>query len=143
MDKDRTKVIITAVLIAVLVFAWANAFKVLAKRSKSKKPKQAPSVLISTTSAISTVTSISKREWSEDKNLEWKRCPFCGVSYSHEASAEDLEISGIIWDEVNPQTIINGQIFSEGERIGDFLIQTIEKQKVILSDGAKTIELQI
>ena len=143
MDKNRTKIIITAALILVLVFAWANAFKVLAKKSKPKKPKQAPSTSISAPSTIPTVTSISKREWSEDKNLEWKRCPFSGISYSRDTSTEDLEISGIIWDELKPRTIINGQILEEGDRIGNLLVEKIEKQKVILSDGTKTIELQI
>ena len=119
-----------------------NAFKVLKKKSKSKKPGKVPSALISATYPVTTVLSASKRKWNEDKDLEWRRCPFSGISYSQE-TAEDLEVSGIIWDEVGPQTIINGKILGEGESIGNFSIEKIEKQKVILSDGVKTIELHI
>lgn len=142
MDKNRTKIIITGVLIVVFVLAWANAFKVLAKKSKSKKSKKSPSSSISSPSVIPSVSTISQREWNEGKNLTWKRCPFCGVSYSQDTTG-DFGISGIIWDEVNPQTIINGEILGEGDRIGKFQIERIEKQKVILSDGTKTIELSI
>ncbi|NQU19210.1 general secretion pathway protein GspB, partial [bacterium] len=55
----------------------------------------------------------------------------------------DLAVSGIIWDEVNPQAIINSKILAEGDSIGGFSIEKIEKQKVILSDGKKRIELNI
>ncbi|MBL7197872.1 MAG: general secretion pathway protein GspB [Candidatus Omnitrophica bacterium] len=83
------------------------------------------------------------KKWDEDKNLEWKRCLFCGKRYIQEDTRADLEISGIIWDEVKPQTIINGQILGEGDLIGNLRIEKIEKQKVILSDGFKKIELHI
>lgn len=143
MYKNRTKIIITVVLILVFVFVSANAFRALAKKSKSKKPGNTVSATIPAPSAISAILPVSKREWREDANLEWKRCPFSGTNYSKEASTEELAISGIIWDEANPRTIINGQIYSEGEKIGDFLIEKIEKQRVILSSGTKTIELHI
>jgi hypothetical protein len=143
MVKNRTKIIITAVLILVLIFAWANTFRVLSKIYKLNKPSNTPSATIPTPSAISAIPPVSKREWREDDNLEWKRCPFSGTNYSKETSTEELAISGIIWDEANPRTIINGQICGEGEKIGDFLIEKIEKQRVILSNGTKTVELHI
>ena len=60
MEKNRIKIIITAVLCVVLVFVWANAFKVLAKKAK-KKQKKVSSATISTP-AVSTVPAIASRE---------------------------------------------------------------------------------
>lgn len=148
MDKNRTKIIITGVLIIIMILAWMNSLKILIKRSNLNKAYQTTSSINkSMPSNILPVAAeeilVSRRTFNEENNLDWKRCPFSGRNYSQQVSVEDLTISGIIWDEVNPQTIINGQILSEGDSIGGFIVQKIEKQKVVLSSGTKTIELQI
>lgn len=146
MNKKRIQIIIIAVLVIVMIAAWANSIKILARRAKLKKLYPASSVTIHTpSSALHTTieaTLISKRIFKEE-DLDWKRCPFSGRNYSQQESIEDFLISGIIWDEENPKTIINGEILNEGETIGGFVIEKIEKQKVILSNGTKTVELHI
>lgn len=148
MDKKHTKIIIIGALIIVMILAWINSIKLLNKGSNLNKAHQtSSSINKSMPSNILPVAAeeilVSKRTFNEENNLDWKRCPFSGRNYSREGAATDLIISGIIWDEVNPQTIINGQILSEGDSLGGFVVQKIEKQKVTLSSSTKTIELQI
>ena len=46
----------------------------------------------------------------------------------------DLQLEGILWDsEEDSFVIINGEIFAEGESIGDFRVIKIEKTQVTLS----------
>jgi len=147
MDKKRIKIIITSILIFVLILAWLNSIRILIKKSKEGKTKESVSASIYTPGSSLTlpadIVPVARKEWKQDKDLDWKRCIFSGISYSQEATTQDLSMSGIIWDEVEPRTIINGEILKEGDMIGNFRIEKIEKQKVILSNGSKTIELHI
>jgi len=147
MGKKRIEIIITSVLILVLILVWVNSVKVLKKRFKPKAKSQV--ALLSVSSVEPQVVELKEREWNEDKFLEWVRCPFCGKRYGEGEEEEevevvvDLAISGIIWDEVRPQAIINDEILGEGDSIEGFLIDKIERQKVFLSNKKRKIELTL
>ena len=53
-------------------------------------------------------------------------------------SLEDIDLEGIIWD---PQggsvAMINGMILRRGDRIGDFEIVKIEKDRITLKSGSE------
>ena len=151
MSKKRIEIIITSFLVLILIFVWLNSIKVLKKRMAQKVqfPVAAQSADFLKQELIGLGKEVfvkEEKEWNEDASLVWIRCPFCGKRYGEQEVEEeivDLAVSGIIWDEVRPQAIINGQILAEGDSIGGFSIEKIEKQKVILSDGKKRIELNI
>ncbi|MFH1622004.1 MAG: hypothetical protein ABIA97_02645 [Candidatus Omnitrophota bacterium] len=148
MDKKRTKIIIiSGVFSLVLILVLVSNINIFIKKSKEGKTKSSASAAIYTSGYAlalpAEIVSIAKVAWKQDDDLDWKRCIFSGISYSPETTSEDLSISGIIWDEVEPRTIINGKILKEGDSVGGFLIEKIEKQKVILSNDTKIKELNI
>ena len=148
MDKKRIEIIITSFLVLILIFAWLNSIKVLKKRvaQKVNAPAAAQSADFLKLELIRLEKEVfvkEEKELNEDASLAWVRCPFCGKFYGEQEVMVDLAVSGIIWDEVNPQAIINSKILAEGDSVGGFSIEKIEKRRVILSDGNKRIELNI
>jgi len=63
---------------------------------------------------------IIKEEVKEEKKIEPKQ--------------PDFYISGIVYDEKKPYVIINDEVKSEGERIGNFTIQKIYSDRIVVKD---------
>ena len=149
MDKKRLEITITLFLIIVLILAWANSIKILNKKLKQGvRPKKiveqvVPEVVSTDLSKKNIqVISIPKADkWQEEESLDFIRSTFSGKRYGEESI--DFKISGLIWDDINPQVIINGQISKAGDYIEGFIIEKIERQKVTLFNGTKRIELNI
>jgi hypothetical protein len=148
MDKKRLEIIITSILIIVLIFAWLNSIKILNKKFKhNPKPQRFIEQPVTGMASIGlskdaqAISAPKTNKWQEEESLDFLRSPFSGKRYGEESI--DFKISGLIWDDVNPQVIINGQISKRGDSIEGFIIEKIEKYKVILSNGNKRIELNI
>ena len=148
MDKQKKQLIITAGLILVMVVVWANTFKTISNRKKIKKAApvvSVPAVVSVTDKAPSAPIKkpvIIQRVENED-DITWGRCPFSGKIFYGEAKALDLKLTGILWDEDNPQAIINDEIREKGDKVGKFKIIEILPEKVIVSDGTEKFELKI
>jgi len=148
MDKQKKQLVITAGLILVLVIAWANTFKAISNRKKAKLAApvvSAPAAASVTNKARSAPVKkpvISQRVEDEDDSA-WGRCPFSGKVFYGEAKALDLKLTGILWDEDNPQAIINDEIREKGQKVGKFKIIEILPEEVIISDGTEKFELKI
>lgn len=54
-----------------------------------------------------------------------------------------IVINGIIWTEHLPVAIINNDIVQQGEAWGDFKVEKIEKDRVILSRGSIQFEIPL
>jgi len=50
-------------------------------------------------------------------------------------------LTGIVWDEENPIAIMDGEIVSVGDIVGENVVIQIKKQSVILSDGVKEFKI--
>ncbi len=83
--------------------------------------------------------SVKKRIRSGFKDLG--RDPFSLGEES--ASLADLSLIGILWDESYPQAIINGEIVKAGDNVNNNKVLEIKKDRVILSDGKKKVELKL
>ncbi len=148
MDKRKKQLIMTAGLVLLLVIAWANTFKAVAKRKKAKLAT--PVVAAPAAATVSSKApvapakkpAISQRVEDEDDSA-WGRCPFSGKAFYGEAKALDLKLTGILWDEDNPQAIINDEIREKGQKVGKFQIIEILPEEVIISDGTEKFELKI
>lgn len=147
MGKKRIEIIITSALILMLVFAWLNAFKVLDKKvKKGAKPQPAvyspkmESALMQ--SGEKAVEADKYSKWQEGENIDFVRSPFSGKRYGEEEPI-NFKVSGLMWDDENPQVIINNRISKVGDSIDGFILEKIEKQKVTLFNGKKRIELNI
>jgi len=64
---------------------------------------------------------IIKEEAKEEKKVEPQKPDFC--------------ISGIVYDEKKPYVIINDEVKGESERIGNFTIQKIYSDRIVVKDG--------
>lgn len=142
MDKKRIEIIITAILVVVLIFAWSYSFKFLEKRPESSKTNivAAPGTLnISSPSQL----PVKEMDKIDEEGQGWVRDPFSGKIYFAKEGDVNLVLTGIIWDVKNPQVLINNRILRKGRRIEKYEIVDIQKNKVILSDGLKQIELKL
>lgn len=137
MDKKHTEIIITSFLIVLMIFAWASTIKKL-KQKGVAKTAGAPTLV----EAKKEVAQQAEQEIKEE-GLEWQRDPFSGKVYYSQIGSLELELTGILWDPQNPEALINDKICGKGDRIGGFQVIEIRENKVILSDGARQIELKL
>ncbi|MFH1414393.1 MAG: hypothetical protein ABIG56_06060 [Candidatus Omnitrophota bacterium] len=82
-------------------------------------------------------------KWKEEERLGWVRCPFSGRAYISTEGAIGLILTGINWDQEKAIAIINNKILMTGEKVGPYTVVSIEKEKVILNDGADKLELRL
>jgi len=139
VNKEQKQIIITLILIAILIFAWAKNAKLVKKIVKGKAVQTNTSSYRAVSFAPEQVTYALE---GQDK-LRWGRCPFSGKHYSGISKFEGLNLMGILWDEENPSVLINDVIFREGESIQGVTVIEIQRHKVILSDGEESIELTL
>ena len=57
--------------------------------------------------------------------------------------AEGPALGGIMWNEKNPKAVIGDRMVSAGEKFGDYTVIKIEKNRVILNDGAEELILKL
>jgi hypothetical protein len=144
MDKKKLEIIITGVLMIVMVAAWYNSFKILKQRSA--RPVAPPQTALATFAVdlegeVGKGISLSQKRDKFD--LPWGRCPFSGKVYSGREDAVELRLTGILWDDVKPQAIINGDVVQEGNFIGHFKIIKIHKDWVQVGSGSSFLELKM
>ena len=149
MDKKRIEVIITGVFVVILLFAWINAMKTIKKRSRPKRDVSQPTAFQNATGfspvQLTTAKSLVSEtpEYNPSDDLGWVRCVFSGKFYTSQESASNLDLTGILWDDVDPQAVINQEIFRREDRIDKYVIIDIRKDRVILNDGEKNFELKL
>ena len=61
------------------------------------------------------------------------------IEEKKEPKKPDFYISGIVYDEKIPYVIINDEVKKEGEKIGDFIIQKIYNDRIIVKDNDENI----
>jgi len=144
MGKKRIEIIVTSVLILMLMFAWLHTFKVLAKRGAKPQPAAySPKIKSSLIQPEEKAVDKDKYgKWQKEEDADFARSPFSGKKYGEEEPV-DFKVSGLMWDEENPQVIINNKISRVGDSVDGFIVEKIEKQKVTLFNGKKRIELNI
>lgn len=137
--KDTTQLVITAVLILILIGIIGHNFlsfrppKVVPIAGKKEPPpKEAGG------KDVQKAEGKSARLEEESRRLELKRDPFS----RQPTQSSGPHLSGIAWDEKYPTAIINDTIVKIGDEIAGQTVIDIQKDKVILDDGLKAIELK-
>lgn len=86
---------------------------------------------------------LSVKRYAKRSNYSgWGRNPFTkeapiGIS----TGGPNLE--GIMWDEKLPLALINGKTVKIGDKLGSDTVIDIQKDRVILSDGSRDLELKL
>src|SRR3989338_2047771 len=132
--KDKIQLGITGVLVIILLLFLARAFE------KKKRPLPVKAKEVAADQKVKEPDLYTRLE-QEIKKMDFKRDPFSRQSLSDLEESQDLHLSGILWDEVNPSAIINDQIITVGGEINGKKVVEIKKDKVTLEADGQTAEL--
>lgn len=138
--RNNIKVILVIVLGIAAVFSIIHGITApSAKRSQAALPGAAIS---QDQKSISGETALpTKRLASRTHFKTWRRHPFAPLPTSTEAPVPVL--SGILTKGNIYKAMIGDAIVMKGDKIGTNTIVDVQKDKVILNDGAKTFELKL
>lgn len=133
----------------------------LPKPKKMKKPLPIPSLppttgLKSGESPLNAPSPIPETKYNEERirsqiqfkaeklDLNLSTDPFLKLEPEQRSlEYSDLVLSGLILAQQKPLALINGVPVGEGDKIGDFVVQAIDKNQVILQKGMERYILKI
>ena len=138
MDKNQKSQIIFAVLLVVALIVWGRQLAPSQGQGTVVLDEKSGQDISDVLPRLSSVNQSQDDVKSSHK--DWGRNPFILGASSTEA---DMALQGIMWDPAKPQALINNQVVGLGDQIGKMRVVTIESQRVILSDGVKTVELKV
>ncbi len=138
--KDKIQLGVTGILIVVLLILFARAVGGKKQDQFVSVEKKVSQVKVPVPEGTKE-QSFYARLQEQTKNLEFKRDPFFKQPITTSESAQELYLSGILWDDLNPTAIINDTIVTIGSQIGGKKVLDIQKNKVILEDAEQKTEL--
>lgn len=132
MNRPQKRIL--AVLGVLAVFVWIRALTpVRSTRSAGSVPR--PMAV-----AVQTVSSPPLTEVPD----RWGDSPFLmdrgpkGTAAPETVSGKDSYVlNGILWDPRTPSAILNNRVVCVGERLGEWEVSEIQKDRVILSNGSE------
>lgn len=143
-NKQNKKLIILIFLSVLAVFSliWGAAAPTKSKSrslasSGSGSVGQEESVSLSETSSLIGEGLSVQRHAQRSAYSNWGRNPF-----TKGAPIKTSSLEGILWDEKVPMALISGETVKKGDKIGSSTVIDIQKDRVILNDGTKDIELR-
>lgn len=141
MEKQQKQLIMTGVLVVILIFSVMNSLK--KKPGKKKVVVQQPPVEnnVKTPLVSNQVTTeednLSKLQ-EERIRLAWGRDPF-SASVAKDYQISEFRLQGISFGKNKTGfAFINDEIVKKDDRIGDYEVVEVEKDKVLLRKGNQT-----
>ena len=144
MSAQRQKLVLMA-LVAVMALVYFRAWRPPARRVPAVEaaasqeavlapvaPEREPQLMVS-------ADRVAQRRHAEE--ISWGRDPFLRGGAEGQAGA--LMLSGILWDASAPIAIINGQMLHVGDELEGYRIMHITSDRVTVTDGTDTFQLQI
>jgi len=153
--KAKTEIVVTSVMVLAFVFILVNNLKTIAKKRKSVQPARISTAALqeiarrdaSVPAAVGEIELGRKDEIEKlTKDVPWGRDPFSEKEafLGGDIAVSDLKLEGILWHHGSqPNALINGEIVSKGDKIGNVEVLVIEKDTVIVTDGKKNYKLQL
>ena len=138
-NRKLTLLLVTG---AVALLSIVQGFLNLSKGKHTGASTAAPSLL---NSQIPQALESSKNIYAtRTRYREWGRNPFVLSQHVTESGVSDaLFLSGIAWDNVRPQAVINGRIVGVGDTVEGSRVVEIKRDLVILDDGTSRSELPL
>lgn len=139
MDKQQKLKIALPILAVVMVFVWGPILT--ASGFKNKNRQNAVVVTAkddgqTNNADLASLVRSSQRKKARTTYLDWGRNPFTLLEYSHV-----LILEGILWEEKNPQAIINGNIVSVGDRVDSYVVSEITQTSAVVDNGTNRTKL--
>ena len=139
-QKEKTQIVITAALAVILMIVVMRAQKRMGRTVHTAVPSAAVSVPADNTAAGSQRFVRLRKEAAQ---LPLGRDPFVPVPEKPQPTGPVFELMGIVEEHGVLTAFINDSIVEVGSVVNDLTVQSITKDKVILSDGTKTLELTL
>ncbi|RJP28073.1 MAG: hypothetical protein C4533_06275 [Candidatus Omnitrophota bacterium] len=147
-DKKQLEAIITVVLIVIFIFTLVRVF------GRTKKNLTANENAKTVVGSFNKIQAQEKDKdtpnkrlsiWREEAlKLQLKTDPFTGARISPvKTSVRQLSLNGILADDKGILAIINNEIVGVGDRVDNYIVIKIEKDKVILNDGVNNFEIRL
>ena len=142
MQHNHVKIAVFIGLCLLCAGVYARALPRRAPESNSSSPSHA-NQLVSQVEAGSARTSAQRGAHARQAQRErmaatsWARDPFA------EGAAGVLALTGILWDPAKPLAIINGNTVGIGDSLEGFQVTSILQNRVTVTDGNGTLELQV
>lgn len=148
MGLSGKQKVILGILGLVLVLVWTRALTSRPRRPGSRTPETA-GILARPPAGLPASTPAGP---VPEVPSGWGESPFLS---SRNSSSEDdgaagspsgerqYKLNGILWDPQRPSAIINNRVVCVGDRLHDWQVMEIQKDRVVLSDGAATRELTV
>lgn len=130
-DKQNKKLIILIILSVLAVFSLIRG---AVTPTKSRRLVEKP--IGPAEEGLSVKRYVKRSNYSG-----WGRNPFTKEAPIKLATGPTLE--GIMWDEKLPLALINGETVKIGDKLGSDTVIDIQKDKVILNDGSRDLELKL
>lgn len=149
MNKNVQQLVILGVLMIVLVFVTlSNIKKKPAKKTVAPKPAAAGVdktvmniPLPTSTNVAATADERMIATQTERANMTWGRDPF-NASMNKEFQLTDLKLKGISFSKDRQgYAFINEEIVKSGNKVGDYEIVEVEKDKVLLRKSGQSFYL--
>jgi len=153
MDKKKTELIVTGVLIVIFVIVLTNSImKIRAKTAprpseaiteQPANPASQLSIFPEKERPGHSTAAISKKEAREKTVPTWGRDPFTREEtiISSDSGVSSLRLMGITIGSSKSMAIINNEIVNTGSKIGKFTVLKIARDRVVLTDGTENFEL--
>ncbi len=141
MGLNRKSIIALSLLGILLVFVWTRAL--------GPKPGSPARPSAEAFAPVSAPPQTEKPAAVPAGQPGWKGSPFLvdrgglkpGTQTDGTGEAE-IFLQGILWDPGAPTAILNNRVMGVGDRIGRWEVKEIQKDQVVVSDGASTRSLR-
>jgi len=138
MNKQQKLKLIFPVLILVMFFVWKPVFMGNGrKKDDVVRPEKAGSQVMAEKPGAAIRTAGPKKRTSYE---DWGRNPF---SLIQRKAAASLFLEGVLWDERNPQAMINGDIYGVGATIDGMEVIAITPNSVMIKGESGERELRM
>ena len=136
-NNEQNKLYITIVLSVVLVILVVQSLNRVKKRTTIKTPS-----FQGNTDSEKKDQGLYARLEGEMARVHLARDPFFQQPIA-DSTQGGIRVTGIAWDDVHPTAIINDQVIKRGDEIIGYKVIDIMRNKVILSDGFRNVELNL
>jgi hypothetical protein len=145
LDKNRQQKILLFALAGIGVFVWARAFQNPRPENVQADDEEIQEAVTVEDDELLTIALASSMDRQRPRSVyqDWGKNPFFIETPPVKEEPPRLLLQGISWDENSPIAVLNGQVVGVGDRLGGHTVKDIQRDRILLNDGMKNIELHL
>jgi hypothetical protein len=145
LDKNKKQKILLLALVGVGVFVWLQAFQSPPAVEDTADDQEMEEPIAVDEEQLLTIALASSTNLQRPRTVyqDWGKNPFFIEVPPVKEEPAPLLLQGISWDEKNPIAVLNGQVVGIGDSLGGHTVKDIQRDKILLNDGNKDMELHL